>query len=354
MSDEMVGPVEGLSEFLLYQTEGGETRVQVSLFEGTVWLTQRLIAELYQKSIKTINEHIKNIYEERELDPQATIRKFRIVQPEGDREVERLVDFYNLDVILAVGYRVRSRRGTQFRQWATKQLREYVVKGFVLDDERLKEAGGTGRDYFDELLERIRDIRASERRFYQKITDIYATSVDYDPKGPMTLEFFKTVQNKMHWAIHGHTAAETIFLRADASKPHMGLTTWKQGPKGRIHKADVEVAKNYLTREEISNLNLIVNQYLDFAEFQARQRREMRMEDWIKKLDGFIQLNDRNVLKNAGRISAEKAKQKAQKEFEGYEAQRRIKEASEPTSDFDLMVDEVKYLSEKREDEGEV
>ncbi|WP_201763844.1 virulence RhuM family protein [Methanosphaerula palustris] len=354
MSEEMREPAGGLSEFLLYQTEGGETRVQVSLFEGTVWLTQRLIAELYQKSIKTINEHIKNIYEERELDPQATIRKFRIVQLEGDRQVERLVDFYNLDMILAVGYRVRSHRGTQFRQWATKQLREYVVKGFVLDDERLKEAGGIGRDYFDELLERIRDIRASERRFYQKITDIYATSVDYDPKDPMTLEFFKTVQNKMHWAIHGHTAAETIFLRADARKPHMGLTTWKQGPKGRIHKTDVGVAKNYLTREEISNLNLIVNQYLDFAEFQARQRREMRMEDWIRKLDGFIQLNDRNVLKNAGSISAERAKQKAQKEFEGSEAQRRIKEASEPTSDFDLMVDEVTYLSKKQEDEDEV
>ncbi|QSZ68337.1 hydroxyacid dehydrogenase [Methanofollis aquaemaris] len=348
----MPGPIEGSSEFLLYQTEGGETRVQVRLFEGTVWLTQRLISELYQKSVKTINEHIKNIYEEGELDPQATIRKFRIVQQEGDRRVERLVDFYNLDMILAVGYRVRSHRGTQFRQWATKQLREYVVKGFVLDDERLKEAGGIGADYFDELLERIRDIRASERRFYQKITDIYATSVDYDSKHPMTIEFFKTVQNKMHWAIHGHTAAETIFLRADGSKPHMGLTTWKSGPGGRIQKADVGVAKNYLTEEEISNLNLIVNQYLDFAEFQARQRREMRMEDWIKKLDGFLRLNDRKVLRNAGKVSAEKAKRKAQQEFERYEAQRRIREASEPTSDFDLMVDEVRYLSEGRgEDE---
>jgi len=353
VSGEMPGPVEGSSEFLLYQTEGGETRVQVRLFEGTVWLAQRLISELYQKSVKTINEHIKNIYEEGELDPQATIRKFRIVQQEGDRQVERLVDFYNLDVILAVGYRVRSHRGTQFRQWATKHLREYVVKGFVLDDERLKESGGIGADYFDELLERIRDIRASERRFYQKITDIYATSVDYDPKHPMTLEFFKTVQNKMHWAIHGHTAAETIFLRADASKPHMGLTTWKHGPKGRIQKTDVAVAKNYLTKEEISNLNLIVNQYLDFAEFQARQRREMRMADWIKKLDGFLQLNDRSVLRNAGRVSAETAKQKAQKEFERYEAERRIREASEPTSDFDLMVDEVRYLSEGRTEEDE-
>jgi len=350
MSEEAPVPVEVSSEFLLYQTEGGETRVQVRLYEGTVWLTQRLISDLYQKSVKTINEHIKNIYDEGELNPQATIRKFRIVQPEGDRQVERLVDFYNLDVILAVGYRVRSHRGTQFRQWATKQLREYVVKGFVLDDERLKDGRGLGEDYFDELLERIRDIRASERRFYQKITDIYATSIDYDPKHPMTLEFFKTVQNKMHWAIHGHTAAETVFLRADASKPNMGLMTWKHGPKGRIQKVDVTVAKNYLTQEEISNLNLIVNQYLDFAEFQARQRKAMRMEDWITKLDGFLQLNDRSVLRNAGRISAEKAKQKALNEFERYEAQRYIREATEPTSDFDRMVEDVKYLSDRRDD----
>ena len=348
MSEETPVPVEGASEFLLYQTEEGETRVQVRLFDGTVWLTQRLIAELYQKSVKTINGHIKNIYEEGELDPQATIRKFRIVQQEGDRRVERLVDFYNLDMILAVGYRVRSHRGTQFRQWATKQLAEYVVKGFVLDDERLKESGGIGGDYFDELLERIRDIRASERRFYQKITDIYATSIDYDPKHPLTIEFFKTVQNKLHWAIHGHTAAETIFLRADADRPHMGLTTWKHGPKGRIQKADVTMAKNYLTQEEISNLNLIVNQYLDFAEFQARQRRTMKMEDWIRKLDGFLQLNDRSVLQDAGRISAEEAKQKAQGEFERYEDQRRLREATEPTSDFDLMVEEIRHLSDGR------
>lgn len=351
MSEEVPGTAEGSSEFLLYQTEGGETRVQVRLFEGTVWLTQRLISELYQKSVPTTNGHIKNIYEEGELDPEATIRKFRIVQLEGSRQVERLVDFYNLDVILAVGYRVRSYRGTQFRQWATKQLREYVVKGFVLDDERLKESGGIGADYFDELLERIRDIRAAERRFYQKITDIYATSIDYDPGHPMTIEFFTTVQNKMHWAIHGHTAAETIFLPADASKPHMGLTTWKQGPKGSIRKTDVGVAKNYLTREEISNLNLIVNQYLDFAEFQARQRRPMKMKDWIEKLDAFLQLNDRDVLKNAGSVSAEMARQKAQKEFERYETQRHIREASEPTSDFDLMVEEVKSLSAGRKDE---
>ncbi|MFA6363244.1 virulence RhuM family protein [Methanoregula sp.] len=332
------------SEFIIYQTEGGETRVQVRLFERSVWLTQRLIADLYQKSVTTINEHIRNIYEDTELDPAATIRKFRIVQSEGGRKVERLVDFYNLDVILAVGYRVRSSRGTQFRQWATKSLREYVVKGFVLDDERLKEGTGLGEDYFDELLERIRDIRASERRFYQKITDIYATSIDYNPHHQITLDFFKTVQNKMHWAIHGHTAAELIAERANGNKPNMGLTTWKQAPKGRIHKTDVTVAKNYLTQEEISNLNLIVNQYLDFAEFQARQRKSMTMEDWIVKLDGFLKLNDREILQTAGRISAERAHQKAEAEFEQFEQRRRLRESSEPTSDFDHMVDEIKAL----------
>jgi hypothetical protein len=235
-------PVGGLSGFFLDQTEGGETRVQVSLFEGTVWLTQRLIAEVYQKSIRTINEHIRNIYEEREVDPQATIRKFRIVQPEGTRQVERLVDFSTLDVILAVDYRVRSRRGTPFRQWATKHQREYGVKGFVRDDERLKEA----RDFFDELLTWIRDIRASERRFYQKITDISAMSVDSDPKDPMMLEFFKTVQNRMHRAIHGHTAAETISLRADCGEAAHGVVDRKQGPNGWIHRTEVGIAKNPL------------------------------------------------------------------------------------------------------------
>lgn len=332
------------SEFLIYQTESGETRIQVRLFDRSVWLTQKMVADLYQKSVNTINEHIKNIYEEKELDPEATIRKFRIVQTEGERRVERLVDFYNLDVIIAIGYRVRSPRGTQFRQWATLSLREYVVKGFVLDDERLKDGRNLGEDYFDELLERIRDIRASERRFYQKITDIYATSIDYNPHIQMTMDFFKTVQNKMHWAIHGHTAAELIAERVDASKPNMGLTSWKHGPKSRVHKTDVIVAKNYLTHEELSELNLIVNQYLDFAELQARQRKPMSMEDWIVKLDGFLRLNDREILQTAGKISAERAHQIAETEFENYEQQRHLREATEPTSDFDHMVEEVKVL----------
>ena len=342
------------SEFLIYQTENGESRVQVRLFQKSVWLTQKLIADLFEKSVPTINEHIWNIYEEKELDPEATIRKFRIVQMEGGRSVERLVDFYNLNVILAVGYRVRSHRGTQFRQWATRQLNEYVTKGFVLDDDRLKAGKGAGEDYFDELLLRIRDIRASERRFYQKITDIYATSIDYDSHHQITLDFFATVQNKLHWAIHGHTAAELIAERAQAEQPHMGLTTWKHGPKGRIHKTDVSVAKNYLSQEEILNLNLIVNQYLDFAEAQAHQRKPMSMRDWIKKLDGFIRLNDRNVLSSAGTISADLAKKKAEDEFERYEEQRRLREAAEPTSDFDRMVEEVKTLPTGKQKKNEV
>ena len=342
------------SEFLIYQTENGESRVQVRLFERSVWLTQRMIADLYQKSVKTVNEHIKNIYEEKELDPSTTIRKFRIVQTEGKRSIERLVDFYNLDVILAVGYRVRSHRGTQFRQWATRHLSEYVIKGFVLDDERLKAGSGPGEDYFDEILFRIRDIRASERRFYQKITDIYATSIDYDPHHQMTVDFFATVQNKMHWAIHGHTAAELIAERAHAEQPYMGLTAWKHGPKGHIQKTDVLVAKNYLSREEIVNLNLIVNQYLDFAEAQARQRKPMSMRDWIKKLNGFIQLNDRKVLTSAGTISADLAKKKAEDEFLRYEEQRRLREATEPTSDFDRMVEEVKTLPAGKHKDNEV
>lgn len=337
------------SEFLIYQTENGESRVQVRLFEQSVWLTQRYIADLFEKTVPTINEHIRNIYEEKELEPEATIRKFRIVQREGTRNVERLVDFYNLDLILAVGYRVRSHRGTQFRQWATRRLSEYITKGFVLDDERLKAGGGPGEDYFDELLFRIRDIRASERRFYQKITDIYATSIDYDPNHSMTLSFFATVQNKMHWAIHGRTAAELILERAHADQPHMGLTSWKHGPKGRIQKSDVTVAKNYLSKDEIVDLNLIVNQYLDFAEAQARQRKPMSMKDWIKKLDGFIQLNDRQVLTSAGKISADHARKKAEDEFLRYEEQRRIHEAIEPTSDFDHMVEKVKSLPAGKE-----
>ena len=346
------GSSDESSEFMLYQTEDGQTRVQVRALDETVWLTQKQLAELFQKTVPTINEHIQNIYEEEELEKGSTIRNFRIVQMEGNRQVEREVDHYNLDVIISVGYRVRSHRGTQFRQWATKQLRELIVKGFVLNDERLKEGRNLGNDYFDEILERIRDIRASERRFYQKVCDLYSTSVDYDKEHPLTLEFFRTVQNKLHWAIHGHTAAEIIAERADGKKPNMGLTTWKNAPQGRIRKADTEVAKNYLTEEEISMLNLLVDQYLSFAELQARQRKPMTMADWKTKLDAFLKLNDRDILTNAGTLSAEEAKEIAADAYKTYLIERRRLEAETPTSDFDEFVERVKKMPPPAEDQN--
>ncbi|GMU22773.1 MAG: toxin Fic [Phycisphaerae bacterium] len=338
------GPPPPQGQMLIYQD--GATRLQVRLEGRTAWLTQRLISELYQVSVKTVNEHLVNIYDEGELDRGATIRNFRIVQHEGTRDVARNVDHYNLDAILAVGYRVRSARGTAFRQWATAQLRELLVKGFVLDDQRLKEGRTIGADYFDELLERIRDIRASERMFYQKITDIYATSIDYDPTHPTSQAFFATVQNKLHWAIHGHTAAEIIHQRADASRPHMGLTTWKNAPEGPIRKADVTVAKNYLAHEEITELNRIVTMYLDYAEDQARRKKPMHMADWVGKLDAFLQFNERDILTHAGQISHQLAEEHAHAQFEQYEEQRRQLEATQPTSDFDKAVEEVKRLEQ--------
>lgn len=344
MPDSLPAPQEPVPGLVLYQTPDGTTRFQVRLDQETLWLTQRQLAELFQKDVRTVNEHIQNVFAEGELPPEATIRKYRIVQTEGGREVERLVDHYSLDVIIAVGYRVRSTRGTQFRQWATATLREYLVKGFALDDQRLKEGKHFGTDYFDELLERIRAIRASERRFYQKITDIYATSIDYDAKAPLTQEFYATVQNKLHWAIHGHTAAEIIKERADARKPNMGLTTWKNAPGGAIRKADVGVAKNYLNKDELDALNRIVTMYLDYAEDQARNKRPMHMADWVKKLDGFLQFNDRNILTHAGKVSADMAKDHAEREFAKHEAQERLREATEPTSDFDKAVEQVKRI----------
>lgn len=315
------------SEIVFYQTEDGRSRVQVRLDGGTVWLTQRLLGELFQKDVRTINEHILNIFDEGELDPEATIRKFRIVQTEGKREVARFIDHYNLDVILAVGYRVRSHRGTQFRRWATERLREYVVKGFVLDDERLKEGRMLGADYFDELLERIREIRASEKRFYQKIRDLYALSIDYDPSTAETKEFFQIVQNKLHWAITGSTAAEIIAERADAEKPNMGLTTWKGA---KVRRADVTVAKNYLKEDEIRQLNRIVTMYLDYAEEQAERRKPLYMGDWRAKLDAFLAFNERDILKDAGRVSAEVAQKLALGEYDKFESRRLAEEASAP------------------------
>ena len=309
-----------------------------------MWLSQRLIAELFQVTVPTVNEHLAGIYADGELDQTATIRSFRIVQTEGRRQVARAIDHYNLDAILAVGYRVRSARGTAFRQWATARLSELLVKGFTLDDERLKEGRSLGSDYFDELLERIRAIRASERMFYQKITDIYATSIDYDPAHPLSQTFFATVQNKLHFAIHGRTAAEVIKRRADATQPHMGLTTWKNAPHGPIRKADVTVAKNYLSQPEIAELNRIVTMYLDFAEDQARRKKPMHMAEWVQRLDAFLQFNERNVLTHAGAVSHQLAEEHAHAQFERYEAQRRRLEAAQPSSDFDRAVEEVRQL----------
>lgn len=322
------------TSFLMYQTENGDTKIQVRLEGETVWMTQKAMAELFQKSVKTINEHIKNIYDERELQEEATIRKNRIVQIEGSREVEREVTFYNLEMIIAVGYRVRSHRGTQFRQWATERLNEYMVKGFTMDDDRLKEMRNIGADYFDELLERIRDIRASEKRFYQKITDIYATSIDYDPNSTIAKEFFATVQNKLHFAIHGHTASELIVERADATKPNMGLTSWK-GDK--IRKNDITVAKNYLSQEELSDLNRIVTMYLDYAESQAKKKKPMYMKDWAQKLDAFLEFNEHDILTNAGKISAKLAEQFAKEQYEVFHQQR----LAEPKKD-----DFMKFIEE--------
>ena len=325
----------------LFTSSDGQVRLQLKLVEQSLWLTQRQIAELFEKSPKTISEHIANIYEDGELDPTATIRKFRIVALEGAREVERLLDHYNLEAVLAVGYRVRSNRGTQFRQWATQVLKEYLVKGLAMDDERLKNPDkDISGDYFDELLERIRDIRASERRFYQKITDIYATASDYNSRVPISQQFFASVQNKLHWAIHGHTAAELIVDRADSTKPNMGLTSW-QG--SRVGKGDVATAKNYLTQEELSSLNRIVTMYLDYAENQASKRRPMTMQDWAQKLDAFLAFNEHQVLQDAGKVTAEVAKQLAEKTYEAFAEQRRLEENSQP-SDFDAFVAQSKIL----------
>ncbi len=310
MSNEIV-PSDP-KDFLLYQTVDGNTRIEVRLAAETVWLSQKLMAELFQKDVRTISEHIHNIFEEGELKPDSVIRNFRITAADGKQYDTQ---HYNLDVIISVGYRVKSLRGTQFRIWATQRLREYIVKGFTMDDERLKAAGGG--NYFDELLNRIRDIRSSERVFWQKVLEIYATSIDYDGKAEASKRFFQTVQNKIHWAIHGQTAAEVVHGRADARKPQMGLTSWS-GDKPR--KGDVSVAKNYLNEDEIKALNLIVAAYLDFAELQAVTRKPMYMADWIRKLDDFIRISDREILTHAGKISHETARLKAEAEYDTFRA----------------------------------
>lgn len=323
---------------LIYQAEDGKTHINVRMEGDTVWLTQSAMAELFQTSSQNITMHIKNIYAEGELSEEATCKDYLQVQSEGGREVQRALKHYNLEIIIAVGYRVKSHRGTQFRRWATERLREYLVKGFTMDDERLKEGRGLGADYFDELLERIRDIRASEKQFYRKITEIYSLAVDYDPNADITHDFYASVQNKLHWAITGHTAAELIAERASAAKPNMGLTSWK-GKK--VRQADVTVAKNYLAEDELRSLNRIVTMYLDYAEDQAERHQPMYMRDWAQKLDAFLQFNGREVLRDAGLISAEVAKTLALSEYEKYNTARLEPEASQPDEDFDRVAKQL-------------
>jgi hypothetical protein len=323
-------------QLLIYQ-DGG-LNLQVRLDGNTVWLTQAAMAELYQTSKQNVSLHIRNIFGEGELREDSVVKEY--LTTAADSKSYKVLH-YSLDMILAIGYRVRSHRGTQFRQWATSRLKELLSKGFTLDDERIKAGRTIGQDYFDELLERVRAIRASERLFYQKITDIYATSIDYDGNSEAARKFFATVQNKLHWAIHGRTAAELIRQRADAAKPNMGLTTWKNAPAGPVRKGDVEVAKNYLTETEMRELNRVVTMYLDYAEDQARRGKVMHMADWEAKLNAFLQFNERNILSHAGKVSHELAMEHAHAEFTRFDAERRIREDAEIVSDFDKQVKQL-------------
>ena len=333
------------SELILYQAEDGKIRLEVRLQDETAWLTQKMMSDLFQVAVPTINEHIKNIYSEGELTSGATIRKFLIVQKEGARDVSRSVDFYNLEMIASVGFRVRSPRGTQFRKWAIDRLNEYMVKGFSMDDERLKAGANIGSDYFDDMLERIRDIRSSEKRFYQKIRDIYKLAVDYNPKAEETLEFFSIVQNKLHFAISGKTAAELISDRADAKKPNMGLTSWKSG---KVRKADVTVAKNYLNEEEMDGLNRIVTMYLDYAEDQAKRHRQIFMRDWRTKLDAFLQFNEREILTNPGKVRKEVADTLALEQYEIFNRNRLGVEARQEAIADDKELKDIQSKLEKK------
>ena len=333
------------SQIIIYQTESGQTRIEVRLENKTVWLTQQLMADLFQSSKQNISLHINNIFDEGELLPEATVKEYLTVRQEGKREVKRSLDYYNLDMIISVGYRVKSHVATKFRIWATQRLQEYIIKGFVLDDERLKNPD-LPFDYFDELLRRIQDIRTSEKRFYQKITEIYATSVDYDPTLETSITFFKTVQNKLHWAITGQTAAEIIKHRTDLSKPNMGLTNYR-GEK--LRKQDVTIAKNYLNENELSALNNLVEQYLVFAEGQAMRRVPMIMQDWIKKLDGFLGLNDRETLSHAGKVSHKLAKQIAEQAYDQFN-QMRIEQSDKQEGDFERAIKQIPASKYKKRD----
>ena len=325
-----------MSEILLYRTANQEVKLEVLIQNKTIWLSQKQLCELFGRDKSVISRHIKNIYNENELDALSTVAKNATVQKEGTREVLRDVDYYNLDMIISVGYRVNSTQATQFRIWATRILQEYIIKGFAMDDERLKNPHQPfGKDYFDEQLERIRDVRSSERRFYQKITDIYAQcSADYDPKSEETKNFYATVQNKLHFAMVGQTASEIIYDRVDSEKENMGLTSWKNSPKGKIRKADVSIAKNYLAVDELDMYNRIVTMYLDFAELQAKNKKIMYQKDWIEKLGKFLMLNEREVLQDNGSITAQLAKELAESEFEIYKEM----QDSVYLSDFDNLI----------------
>ena len=330
------------SQIILYTTEDHKSRIEVRLEGETVWLTQAQIAELFQSTKQNISLHLQNIYDEGELDQKATVKEYLTVQKEGKRQVKRNIEYYNLDAIIAVGYRVKSHRGTQFRIWATERLKEYLVKGFVLDDERLKQRGGG--TYFEELLARIRDIRSSEKIFWKKVLEIYATSIDYNPNTEISQKFFAKVQNKMHWAAHGHTAAEIIAKRANASLPSMGLTSWTgKTPK----KTDAIVAKNYLNEKELDALNRIVTAYLEFAELQAINRKPMYMDDWINKLDDFLKLSERNILTHSGKISHEIAVVKAESEYEKF-YNRQIEGTSEAEKHFEDAVKKLKEIKPQK------
>ncbi|MCD6206435.1 MAG: virulence RhuM family protein [Methanosarcinales archaeon] len=322
------------AEFLIFTTQSGADGIEVRYEDETIWLTQKLMAALFDVTIPTVNEHLKNIFASEELQQDSVIRKFRTTAADGKNYN---TNFYNLDAIISVGYRVNSKRATQFRQWATRVLREFAVKGYVLDRKRMENGSFLGEDYFERLLEEIREIRLSERRFYQKITDIYATSMDYNKDAPTTREFFARVQNKLHFAIHGHTAAELIMRRADSNKEQMGLTSWEYSPDGKILKTDVSVAKNYLSRNELESLGRIVNSYLDLAEERARRKIPMTMEDWAKRLDLFLEFDDRDILRDSGKVTAQIAKEFAESEFEKY----RIVQDRLFESDFDREIKRI-------------
>ena len=331
------------AEFLIFETQAKEDSIEVRYEDNTLWLTQKMMAQLFSVESNTITYHLQDLFRSKEITEDSTTRKFRVVQTEGNRQVTREILHYNLEAIISVGYRVNSIKATQFRRWATRILQQYAIKGYVLDKKRMENGSFLGEDYFEELLEEIREIRLSERRFYQKITDIYSTAMDYDKDSPITKEFFSKVQNKLHFAVSHQTAAEIVYDRADHTKQNMGLTTWKNAPNGKIIKSDVSVEKNYLSKEEIDDLEHIVSAFLDIAENRAKRKIPMTMEDWASRIDKFLLADDRDILEDAGKISAEIAKEKAESEFEMY----RVIQDRTFKSDFDLFSEEIEKLEKK-------